>query len=92
MTTTIDKAAVNDVQLLRDYAERKSDEAFAVLVSRYIDLVYSVALRKTGNAHDAEEITQAVQMHDELAARLSAPVILTAPRLVGTASGPSSGE
>jgi len=50
----------DDMELLRDYAERNSDEAFSVLVSRHINLVYSVALRQVGDTHLAEEITQTV--------------------------------
>jgi len=46
--------------LLREYAERDSEEAFAALVSRHIDRFYSVALRHTSKPHQAEEITQAV--------------------------------
>ncbi|TAK93020.1 MAG: sigma-70 family RNA polymerase sigma factor [Verrucomicrobia bacterium] len=49
-----------DFDLLREYAERQSEEAFATLVSRYLNLVYSAALRKTGDPHAAQEITQAV--------------------------------
>ena len=49
-----------DMDLLRQYAEGNSDAAFATLVSRHINLVYSAALRKTGNPHAAEDITQAV--------------------------------
>jgi uncharacterized protein (TIGR03435 family) len=49
-----------DIELLRQYAHQKSDEAFAVLVNRHVNLVYSAALRKTNNSHAAEEITQAV--------------------------------
>jgi RNA polymerase sigma factor (sigma-70 family) len=49
-----------DMDLLRQYADGNSDAAFAALVSRHVDLVYSAALRKTGNLHAAEEITQAV--------------------------------
>jgi RNA polymerase sigma factor (sigma-70 family) len=49
-----------DIQLLHEFAERKSDAAFAALVARYVNLVYSVGLRQTGNSHAAEEITQAV--------------------------------
>src|ERR1039457_424019 len=50
----------DDSALLRQFAENNSDEAFAVLVTRHINLVYSVALRQVGNPHHAEEITQAV--------------------------------
>ena len=50
----------DDLQLVRDFAERQSEAAFAELVRRHVNLVYSVALRQTANAHAAEEITQAV--------------------------------
>jgi RNA polymerase sigma factor (sigma-70 family) len=50
----------DDGALLRQYVENSSDEAFAGLVTRHINLVYSVALRQVGNPHAAEEITQAV--------------------------------
>jgi RNA polymerase sigma factor (sigma-70 family) len=49
-----------DIELLRQYAREGSENAFASLVSRHANLVYSAALRKTGNPHAAEEITQAV--------------------------------
>ena len=49
-----------DSALLQRYVENHSDEAFAGLVTRHINLVYSVALRQVGNPHAAEEITQAV--------------------------------
>jgi RNA polymerase sigma factor (sigma-70 family) len=49
-----------DGELLRQYVESGSDDAFAALVSRHINLVYSVALRHVGDRHAAEEITQAV--------------------------------
>ena len=52
--------STDDGALLRQYAENHSDEAFAGLVTRHINLVYSVALRQVGNPHGAEEITQAV--------------------------------
>jgi RNA polymerase sigma factor (sigma-70 family) len=51
---------LDDIALLREYVERDSEEAFAMLVARHINKVYSVALRHTGNPHQAEEITQAV--------------------------------
>jgi uncharacterized protein (TIGR03435 family) len=50
----------DDSALLRQYAENNSDEAFAALVTRHINLVYSVALREASNPHHAEEITHAV--------------------------------
>jgi RNA polymerase sigma factor (sigma-70 family) len=50
----------DDMALLREYAQRNSEEAFAALVSRHVNLVYSVALRQVGDPHLAEEITQAV--------------------------------
>src|SRR3989475_2244493 len=50
----------DDMDLLREYARRNSEEAFATLVSRHINLVYSVALRQVCDPHLAEEITQAV--------------------------------
>src|SRR5438552_16599938 len=51
---------VNDIELLREYASRKSEQAFASLVSRYVNMVYSVALRHVRQPDQAEEITQAV--------------------------------
>jgi RNA polymerase sigma factor (sigma-70 family) len=53
-------AEVNDYELLREYARNGSEAAFATLVGRYINLVYSAALRFTRNPHHAEEIAQAV--------------------------------
>lgn len=50
----------DDINLLRDYAGRGAEEAFATLVDRHINKVYSVALRHTGNPHQAEEIAQTV--------------------------------
>src|SRR5689334_23319454 len=50
----------SDMELVREYASTGSEEAFATLVSRHINLVYSVAMRRLGNPHQAEEICQAV--------------------------------
>jgi RNA polymerase sigma factor (sigma-70 family) len=51
---------LDDSALLRRFAENHSDGAFAELVTRHVNLVYSVALRRVGHPQNAEEITQAV--------------------------------
>jgi len=51
---------VNDMDLLREYLDSNSQEAFAGLVQRHINLVHSVATRCTGDAHEAQDVTQAV--------------------------------
>ena len=53
-------AEMNDMDLIREYADHHSEPAFAALVSRHIPLVYSVARRYVGNAADAQDVTQAV--------------------------------
>jgi RNA polymerase sigma factor (sigma-70 family) len=50
----------DDMTLVREFAARQSEPAFAALVERHIALVHSAALRQAGDAHLAEEITQAV--------------------------------
>ena len=50
----------DDIELVREYAHTNSEQAFAALVARHVDMVYSVALRLVGNTHLAEEITQTV--------------------------------
>jgi uncharacterized protein (TIGR03435 family) len=49
-----------DMELLREYERQGSEEAFAALVQRHVNLVYSAALRHVGIGAHAEEITQAV--------------------------------
>jgi RNA polymerase sigma factor (sigma-70 family) len=49
---------LTDQQLLREYAERRSEAAFAELVRRHVDLVYSAALRMVRDSHLAEDVTQ----------------------------------
>ncbi len=51
---------LNDMMLLAEYSRLGSEEAFAGLVTRHVNLVYSVALRHVQVPAHAEEITQAV--------------------------------
>jgi RNA polymerase sigma factor (sigma-70 family) len=59
-----DELKMTDSQrLLADYVENGSETAFRELVSRYINLVYSTAVRLVnGDAHLAEDIAQTVFM------------------------------
>jgi len=50
----------DDMHLVREYATRQSEAAFAELVSRHTNLVYSTALRQSRDPQLAEEITQVV--------------------------------
>jgi RNA polymerase sigma factor (sigma-70 family) len=49
-----------DCELLRRYAEGRDEAAFAEIVRRHTDFVYSVALRVTMNGALAQDATQAV--------------------------------
>jgi RNA polymerase sigma factor (sigma-70 family) len=49
-----------DQELLREYAEGGSEAAFAELVRRYVDFIYSAAFRMVRNPQLAEEVTQSV--------------------------------
>jgi RNA polymerase sigma factor (sigma-70 family) len=52
---------MQDSELLRAYAADGDEAAFTELAGRYLDLVYSAALRQLqGNSHLAEEVAQAV--------------------------------
>src|SRR5437667_1024340 len=52
--------SLTDQQLLRDYTGRRSEAAFAELVRRHVDFVYSAALRMVRDAHLAEDVAQGV--------------------------------
>src|SRR5678815_2056765 len=48
-------------QLIADYVDSGSETAFRELAARYVDLVYSAAIRLVnGDAHLAQDVTQTV--------------------------------
>jgi len=49
-----------DAQLLQRYVRDRSEEAFAEIVRRYLNLIFSAALRQVRQPQLAEEVTQAV--------------------------------
>jgi RNA polymerase sigma factor (sigma-70 family) len=53
-------SSLSDRDLLQSYAATGSQEAFATLVRRHLDLVYSAARRQVRSPELAEEITQTV--------------------------------
>ena len=51
---------MNDQELLGDHAQNGSEDAFAALVRKHIDLVYTAAMRKVVDPHLAQDVTQSV--------------------------------
>jgi RNA polymerase sigma factor (sigma-70 family) len=69
MTVMVEQS---DAELLSQYVRTRSEEAFAELASRHCDWVYSAARRRVGDAHLAQDVTQAVfLLLAEKAARLA---------------------
>src|SRR5687767_1482277 len=49
-----------DLDLLREYAQTRSQHAFERLVKRHLNLVHSAAARQLRDPHAAHDVTQAV--------------------------------
>ena len=58
--TTTRVKNLSDQELLREYAEHRTEAAFTELVHRHLDLVYSSALRIVCEPQLAEEVSQSV--------------------------------
>lgn len=68
-----------DWVLLQDYARKRSEESFQVLVDRHLNLVFSAAFRQLRSRHLAEEVAQSVFVQlAEWAPRLSEKTVLSA--------------
>ena len=68
-----------DMQLLARYTRHHDEDAFAEMVHRHLDLVFSAALRQVRSRHLAEDVAQAT--FTDLARnahRLAPDTILTA--------------
>ncbi|HEX2852148.1 MAG TPA: sigma-70 family RNA polymerase sigma factor [Opitutaceae bacterium] len=70
---------VDDAELLRRYAQDRSEEAFTEFVQRHLNLVYAAALRRlSGDSHRAADVAQIVfTAAARDAARLSRHAALT---------------
>ena len=51
---------MSDAQLLRDYADHRTEAAFSEIVARHTDLVYSAALRQVSAPDLAGDVAQDV--------------------------------
>ena len=69
----------NDQELLQQFTQEKSQDAFTALVNRHVNLVYSAALRQVRSPELAKEVSQTVFVElDRHAATLRPGTVLTA--------------
>src|SRR5436190_22455490 len=73
----------SDAQLLREFAERRSELAFREIVTRHTDLVYSAALRRVESSDLACDVAQGVFMDLAGKARPLAEKMAESSSLVG---------
>src|SRR5881296_1629811 len=73
----------SDAQLLREYAEKSVENAFAEIVSRHTNLVYSAALRQVDSPAVAAEIAQNVFIGLARGARALSPRLAADASLAG---------
>src|SRR6476646_7875607 len=68
---------MDDFELLQQYLRARDDAAFAVVVRRHIDLVYSSAVRQLRDAQLAADAVQVVfALLAQRAAELHPPIVL----------------
>jgi RNA polymerase sigma factor (sigma-70 family) len=73
----------SDAQLLREYAQKGTESAFAEIVNRHTNLVYSCALRQVGSPDIAAEIAQQVFLGLARSARTLSPKLDQCASLAG---------
>ena len=73
----------SDAQLLREYAEHGAEPAFAEIVTRHTNLVYSAAWRQVASPDLAAEVAQSVFIGLARAARLLSPRLAQDASLAG---------
>src|ERR1017187_10399003 len=78
----------DDMALVRDYAARQSEPAFETLVTRYVNLVYSAALRQVSQHGETKNVSSAgVLFQSEADLHIGEPVEYVIPLPTSPADG-----